>query len=79
MKWRQDQTHVVKEIYEDFGCMIERQQTKMEEEVEKIKKVYTSHIQMLETKRQDRIYVFKKAEEEVQKLVKSLADTKKDI
>ena len=47
-------------------------QTKMEEELQKVRDIYGSHIKMLENKREEKIGVFKKAENEAQILVKEL-------
>ena len=44
----------------------------MEEELQKVRDIYGSHIKMLENKREEKIGVFKKAENEAQILVKEL-------
>lgn len=79
LKWRQEQTQVVKEIYEEFGGLINKEQTLMEEEINKIKDLYGNHIKMLEKRREEKIQVFQEADQEIQKLVKSLSETRMDI
>ena len=51
----------------------------MEEELQKVRNIYSSHIRMLEKKREEKMEVFKKAESEVQVLVKELMEIKQDI
>ena len=59
--------------------MIKNEETRMEEEIMKIKNIYGKHIEMLQNRREEKVEFFKKADDEVNKFIEMLSSTRQDI